>query len=233
MRDLQAIADRLVAELERKDQLREDAMVACRGILRASTGAVRTLHQGGDPSPALEEAIAAAGKLKADLAQHPDVYHEGFVNEALQELAEAGIVHAILTDKPLPGPEDLHCPAVPYALGLGDAVGELRRAALDAMRQARWQDAERMLGWMDALFDALMRIDQPVAGHVRRKQDVARGLIEKTRGDLTVTMRGRSLEASITDMLDELEQGRTPRRAKKAPAELDLDAESTYRGGKP
>ena len=231
MEDLERIAARLEGDLDRKDALREQAIPLCRGILRASTGAVRAMHQGADPADAIHGAVKEAARLAALLRDHPDVYGSGFVDEALQELAEAAVVHAILHRQPLPTPEALHCPPVAYVGGLGDAVGELRRAALDAMRRAQWAEAERLLGWMDALFDALLRFDQPVASQVRRKQDVARALIEKTRGELTVTMRGKALEDSIGTILDELEKGRRSRKgAKPAPSDLDLDAESPYGG---
>lgn len=235
MEDLDAIAARLEADMDRKDRLREQAMQQCRAILRASTGAVRAIHQGEDPGKAIEGAVRDAGKLEALLLEDPDVYGQGFVEEALQELAEAAVVHAILQRREVPAPEAIHCPPVPYLLGLGDAVGELRRAALDAMRGKRWDEAERLLRWMDTLFDVLLRFDQPMAGHVRRKQDVARSLIEKTRGELTVTMRGRALEESIGGILDELEQGKAKGKKAKPPKDLDLDAESDYasKGGKP
>lgn len=216
--------------MDRKDKLREDAVRRCRGILRASTGAVRAMHQGEDAGPAIEAAVREAGLLERALAEHPDVYGSGFVEEALQELAEAAIVHAILGKRALPSPESLHCPPLAYLLGLGDAVGELRRAALDAMRLGKWKEAEALLRWMDELFDVLMRFDQPVAGHVRRKQDVARSLVEKTRGELTVTMRGRALEESIGTILDELEKGRKGVAKKRAPPrDLDLDVESEFK----
>jgi translin len=228
--DLARIAARLEEQLDRKDRVREAAIPLCRQILRGSTGAVRAIHQGEEPSKAIQQAVRDAGQLAKLLRDHPGLLAAGFAEEALQELAEAAVVHAILAGRPLPPPEELHCPAVPYLMGLGDAVGELRRAALDAMRQQRWGDAERLLRWMDALFDALIRFDQPVAGAVRRKQDVARSLIEKTRGELTVTMRGKALEDNIGSMLDELEQGRKGRKPKRAPAkDLDLDAESSYK----
>jgi translin len=227
---LERIAARLEAEMDRKDALREQAMQRCRGILRASTGAVRTIHQGGDAAEAIRSAVKEAGELARMLEGHPEVYGAGFVEEALQELAEAAIVDAILRRIPLPPPEDLHVPPIPYVLGMGDAVGELRRSALDAMREARWRDAEEWLHAMDALFDVLLRFDQPVAGHVRRKQDVARGLVEKTRGELTVTMRGKTLEDGISGILDELEKGKKPSAKRKGAAkDLDLDAESDFR----
>lgn len=229
MDELDRLAARLEQELDRKDQLREQAMLGCRGILRASTLAVKAMHQGQDPAKAIEAATRDAGRLDALLQGHPEVYGAGFVEEALQELAEAALVHAILHGNPLPEPEELHCPTIPYLCGMGDAVGELRRAALDAMRKAEWKRAEHLLGWMDALFDTLMRFDQPVASGVRRKQDVARSLVEKTRGELTVTMRGRALEESIGGILDELEKGKKTKKPKKAGPELDLDAESDYK----
>ncbi|MCA1814381.1 MAG: hypothetical protein LC624_10600 [Halobacteriales archaeon] len=228
MQDLKRIAARLEEALDEKDALREQAIPLCRRILRASTGAVRSLHQGQDPERDLAQAVKDAAELERLLQGHADVSASGFVEEALQELAEAAVVQAILRGGKLPTPADLHCPSVAYVLGLGDAVGELRRACLDAMREGRDADAERMLGWMDALFEAILRFDQPVASHVRRKQDVARSLVEKTRGDLTVLQRGRTLEQSISGLLDELEAGKARKKAKPA-ANLDLDAESDFK----
>jgi translin len=227
VQELERIAARLERDLDEKDALREQAIPLCRRILRASTGAVRGLHQGHDPGRDIEQAVRDAAELEALLRGHADVAASGFVEEALQELAEAAVVHAILRQGQLPTPAELHCGPLAYALGLGDAVGEVRRACLDAMRQGRDADAERLLAWMDALFEAVMRFDQPVAGHVRRKQDVARSLVEKTRGELTVMQRGRTLEQSIAGLLDELEQGKGKRKAKPA-ANLDLDAESDF-----
>lgn len=214
--------------MDRKDQLREEAMKVGRGILRGSTGAVRAMHQGEDGRAAIDEAVKDAAKLEKMLEGHPEVYGAGFVEEALQELAEAALVRAILAGEPLPEPEALHCPPIPYLLGLGDTVGELRRSALDAMRRGDMARAEQLLRWMDALFDVLMRFDQPVASGVRRKQDVARGLIEKTRGELTVAMRGRALEENIGTILDDLEKKKGAKKRVAPPKDLDLEAESEF-----
>ena len=117
---------------------------------------------------------------------------------ALQEVAEAAIVHSLLKGRPLPDPAALGVTSAAYLLGLGDAVGELRRLALDAMRDGDIDGAARRLEAMEDIFDALMRFDHPDAiVPLRHKQDVARGLLERTRGELAVAAHGTALERRL------------------------------------
>ena len=141
-------------------------------------------------------------KLKSVLEDHPELYHAGFVENALQELAEAAIVHAIAKGMPLPSPREAGATDASYLLGLGDVVGELRRFALEALRRGDVAGAADHLKTMEDIFDALVRFDYPTAlVALKRKQDVARSLIEKTRGEIAVATRGKALE----DKIDRLE----------------------------
>jgi translin len=205
LRDLKAIIDEIEKELDEKDTVREVALKSCRAIGRLSVLAIKALHRGEEASRPLTEARDEASKLKSILADHPDLFHSGFVEAAQQELVEAAVGEAAIRDARLPNPKDLAVTPAAYLLGLGDAVGELRRFALESLRDADMEGATRFLEMMEAIYDELMRFDYPsglVA--VKRKQDVARGLIEKTRGELVVAIRGKELERRIDDLKGKL-----------------------------
>jgi translin len=127
------------------------------------------------------------------------------VEGALQEVSEAAIVHALLRGNTLPEPEALGVTSAAYLLGLGDAVGELRRFALDRLRDGKVDDAAGYLRMMEDIFDALLRFDHPDAiVPLRHKQDVARGLLERTRGELAVAAHGTALERRLRDLARKL-----------------------------
>lgn len=203
MKDLADIIGEIESRLDEKDEVRELALKSSRAVARLSSASIHGLHKGGDSETPLREAREEAMKLRSVLEEHPDLYHSGFVENALQELCEAAIVDAIAHGRAVPGPSELGATDASYLLGLGDAVGELRRFALEELRRGNIAAAAEFLKTMEDIFDALVRFDYPsglVA--VKRKQDVARSLIEKTRGELAVATRGRALE----EKLDRLEK---------------------------
>lgn len=198
MKDLPAILDGIESELDEKDEVRELALKSARTIARLSTSAIAGMHRGEDAGAILADAREEVLKLKGVLEDHPDLYHAGFVENAFQELCEAFLVHAILRGSRLPDPRNLGVTNEAYLLGLGDAVGELRRFALEHLRQGEVDVAGKYLGKMETIYDALMRFDYPSAlVPIKRKQDIARSLIEKTRGEVAVATRGRALEEKI------------------------------------
>jgi len=198
MKGLDRIADRIAAELDEKDRVRELALKSARAITRLAGTALRGMHRGEDPSALLGEAHAEVSKLRRLLADHPEFWHGGAVEGALQEVAEAAIVDALLRGRPIPGPERLEVTAAAYVLGLADAVGEVRRFALDRMRAGNVDAAAEYLEVMEAMFDVLLRFDHPDAIlPVRHKQDVARGLLERTRGELAVAAHSVRLEKRL------------------------------------
>jgi translin len=148
-------------------------------------------HEVGGPLSEIHEEIL---KLRSLLNDHPDLYHTGTVENALQEACEAFLVHAILEEDPLPSPKELGVPDTAYLLGMGDVVGELRRFSLEHLRRGDIKLASAYLEKMERILDALMRFDYPTAlVALRRKQDVARSLIEKTRGEVAVAARSQEL----------------------------------------
>ena len=198
MKGLDPILKRLEAELDEKDRVREAALRSARDIVRLAGAAMRGMHRDEDARESLAAARDETRRLRSTLGDHPDLWHGGAVEQALQEVSEAAIVHSLLTAKALPDPQSLGVTSPAYLLGLGDAVGELRRFALDRMRAGDVAAAGRFLEMMEDIFDALLRFDHPNAiVPLRHKQDVARGLLERTRGELAVAARSVELEKKL------------------------------------
>ncbi|NYT11706.1 MAG: translin family protein [Methanomassiliicoccales archaeon] len=201
MRNLDEIAIGIQDELDEKDTVREIAIKSSRAIIRLSGGAVHSIHKGEDASDMLATALEEAARLKSLLEVHPDIWTSGLVSDALQELAEAAIVHSIFKCERLPAPHELGIPPTPYLLGLADSIGEIRRFVLIALRRGEVDEAITYLDMMEEMFLVIMRFDYPQAlVAIRRKQDIARSLVEKTRGDITLAVSSRRLEEKIEDL---------------------------------
>ena len=207
MNRLDDLSTQIEAELDEKDTMREIALKASRTVIRMSGAAVRNIHKGEDPTELIEEAQDEVLRLKSLLRDHKDLYHSGFVEDASQEMVEAMVLHSILNDRPLPGPKDLGVTNSAYLLGMGDVVGELRRSALNKLKTGEVSRAEKYLEHMETIYNFLMRFDYPTGlVAIRRKQDIARSTIEKTRSELTLTIRTKSLEDKIVDLEKKLEK---------------------------
>ena len=118
----------------------------------------------------------------------------------MQEFVEAKVLNAIINNEEIPDPESLGVTNEGYLLGMGDVIGELRRRAVDNLRHGDMVIASKCLDEMEELYEFLMRFHYP-SGMVaiKRKQDIARGVIEKTRGEVAVSMRAHSLEKKISE----------------------------------
>lgn len=211
MSELEAIAERVRAHLEAKNQARERALALAREATRAAANAIRAIHRG-EFAPA-ERLIGAAAQAltqaEALLSQHPDILYAGFIHDAQKEYAEASITYAVIREQPLPSPEELKVSYAAYLNGLGEAAGEVRRGILDLLRQGEVGRCERLLQAMDDIYAVLVTLDYPDAmtGGLRRTTDMVRGVVERTRGDLTVAWRQRDLEQQLRDLGDKLGQG--------------------------
>ncbi|MFC1861645.1 hypothetical protein ACFLYL_05195 [Chloroflexota bacterium] len=88
-----------------------------------------------------------------------------------------------------------------YLNGLGEAVGELRRYLLDSMRHGDLSRGEELLFAMDDIYSVLVTMDFPdaITGGLRRTTDNVRGILEKTRGDLTLAFQQKNLENQLID----------------------------------
>jgi translin len=203
--NLDSYADRIRADLERKDAAREKVLPLCRELIRYASITIRAIHR-----QELNEAkrlLAEGKKVKEDLAQAVTEWEElryhGFVRDAQKEYTEANAVFALVTGEPLPDPDDLNVDYPAYLNGLGDTVGELRRYLLDSMRHGDLSHCEEMLSAMDDIYTTLVTIDFPdaVTGGLRHTTDQVRGILEKTRGDITLAVRQQELERKLTGHL--------------------------------
>jgi translin len=157
----------------------------------------------------LDEAHSLANKLRGDLAHHPDLYYAGYTQDSLKEFVEANVTCALIQNQPLLTPEELGVENATYLNGLAEVVGELRRRTLDILRHGYSQEAERLLEYMDEIYSVLVTIDYPdaITNGLRRQTDLARGIIEKTRGDVTFSLRGEDLSQAIRKLSSQLHGG--------------------------
>ncbi len=206
MQNLQATIEQIQIELDEKDAVREIALKSSRSITRLCRDIIHGIHLREDVSTLMETAEEEVLSLRSLLTEHPDLYASGYVETAFQEMAEAEILNSLLSDSPLKRPAEMGISSTAFILGMGDVIGELRRAVLDALRQGKVEDAVRLLDHMESIFAALMRFNYPDAIlAVRRKQDIARGILDKTRGDVALAIQSRALEEKMDEMNRRLE----------------------------
>lgn len=194
VKNLDHLIEDIEARLDEKDEVRELTIKSSRTIARLSGSAIQGMHRGKDVDTELQETREEILKLRSLLNDHPDLYHTGIVENAMQEACEAFLVHAILEGEGLPSPKEIGVTDTAYLLGLGDVVGELRRFSLEHLRRGDIKLSSAFLEKMERILDALMRFDYPTAlVALKRKQDIARSLIEKTRGEVAVAARSQEL----------------------------------------
>lgn len=201
MNGLDEIAEKIEGEMDEKDEVREVALKSSRSVIRLCSTAIRMIHKGGGGvNEHLDEAKEELHRLRGITKDFPALFHSGFVESAMQEYAEAVILNSIIGGQAVPGPEDLGVTNEGYLLGMGDVIGEMRRQAVDSLRHGNVERASEYLDIMEELYEFLMRFHYPSSMvAVKRKQDIARGVIEKTRGEVAVAIRTHSLEKKIAE----------------------------------
>jgi len=198
LKQIKAGAD---AALSRKQAAREVTLPISRSVIQRCANSIRATHRGEykEAHALLKEVVALLHEAEEALKNHPDLYYAGFIEDAQKEFAEASVMLAVAEGNPIPRPEDLGVGYPPYLNGLGEAVGEMRRYILDALRHDDTSRCEEILDIMDEAYTLLVTIDYPDAltRGLRRTTDMVRGVLERTRGDLTVAIRQRSLEQKL------------------------------------
>jgi len=200
--DLSDLARSIHDRLDAKNAAREHALPAARRSIRASANAIRAIHRMefdtattliGESRAALDEGLDA-------VRDHPDIRYAGYLQDAQKEYAEANLTLALVTGADLPGPQDLDVEDAAYLGGMSDAIGEGRRRLLDLLRGGEVHQAELLLRAMEEMFGVLVTMDYPdaITMNLRRATDVSRSLIEKTRGDLSIS----AVQKDLRDALD-------------------------------
>jgi translin len=198
---LETIAEKARAAFTAKDIAREQALRSSREAIRFCSEGIRAVHRGEyeDAKKKLDSARNLIQELEEVLKNHQDLFYSGFVYSAQKEYAEGRATLAIIVDGTIPDPDELNVGYAAYLNGIAEAVGELRRHTLDTMRKGETTRCEELLGAMDDIYGVLVTMDFPDAmtGGLRRTTDSTRGILEKTRGDLTLASQQWKLEKKL------------------------------------
>jgi translin len=210
MHNLDPIADRIRKSFDARTSARDSALAQTRSLTRYCANAIRAVHRD-ENTLALEnlsEARRLAEALRTQLSGYPDLYHAGYTQDALKEYSEANLAYALVNNLPLPTPEDLGLEHATYLQGMAEVPGELRRRILDILRHGYSAEAERLLACMDDIYAVLVTMDYPdaITGGLRRLTDIVRGINERTRGDVTISLRQEMLEQSLERLEKKLDR---------------------------
>ena len=198
--NLKVIFSELIENLDKLDNGREEILKKSRQIIRDCSVAIKNIHRNEDNlyQDKINKIQINLTNLQQLTAKNVGVFSK-YLKVPEQEYAEAISLHAIIKNKTLPSPSDLKINPLNYVLGLADVIGELRRFVLDNIRSSNIQDLTRILETMDEIYSDLFSVDYPsgLTQDLRQKTDKARGIIEKTRGDISITLQMNNLKACI------------------------------------
>ena len=203
MESFEAFVEEIRAQFEAKSAVRDTALRRSRTLIRHCANAIRAAHRGdaADSQDLLATAGEAAAELIGDLEPYPDLYYAGYTQDALKEYVEAAVVYVFIYGGDLPGPDDLGVEPPAYLKGVAEATSEMRRYSLDLMRQNKLERAQEIMPVMDEVYSQLMTVDFPdaITGGLRRTTDMLRGVVNRTRGDLTTAMRQEMMREALRD----------------------------------
>lgn len=199
--DLVAAVNEIIARFDSLSSARDRAVNDGRQVVRLAANAVRALHRGDDATGLLSEARSLLDEIREVTSPYPNVYWAGYVQDAMKEYAEAEITSALLSGSAIPDATTLHVEDAAWLNGLAEAASELRRDTLDALRRDDTGRAENLLAQMDAVYAVLVTVDFPdaVTSGLRRTTDQFRGVLERTRGDVTMSVRQSRLEHALRE----------------------------------
>jgi len=197
------LADKAHQDFEARHLVRENALKQTRKLTRNCANAIRAIHR--DEQESAEENMDAANSIVVNLfgslKDYPEFYFSGYTQDALKEYVEARLTINFLKNKPLPSPEEMGIEYSTYLKGMAETIGEMRRRCLDILRQGYSDEAERLLDLMDEIYSILVTIDYPdaITHGLRRQTDMVRGIIERTRADLTTSLRQQHMQQALKD----------------------------------
>ena len=216
MGNLKNILKKVKDELTKKDKVREDAHQNMRKVTSLSKQSILLMHQ--KKYAKAEEMIEGAKKtifeLQSSADEYPQIIYGGMLSAALQEYAEANIFHGLIQEERFVTPDEINMPSADYVLGLADVIGEYRRLVLDALREGDAEKGQEYLTTMEGIYIELMAMDEAymLVPGLRRKCDVARRIIEATRGDVTQEVRRKSLENYLKQFEHAQRKKRPPKK---------------------
>ncbi|MCB8918261.1 MAG: haloacid dehalogenase [Ardenticatenaceae bacterium] len=201
MSELEQIADIIRDNFEEVNTARDRAYQRSRQLTSICARAIRAIHrEEWDAAEALiAQAQEAATTMVTDVDDYPMLYYAGYTQDALKEYVEANLTYALVRDRPGQTPEALGVEYNTWLNGLAEAATELRRRILDIIRHGHSQEVERLLDRMDEIYSLLVTFDfsDSITGGLRRRTDVVRGVLERTRGDVTQSLRQAELEQAL------------------------------------
>ncbi len=204
---LAGIAAAAIDALTVRHQAREQALAVSREVIRFSANAIRAVHRGefDEARRLIEQAAGWLAETRPIRDENPEIYYAGFLSDARKEFAEANITLAVISRNDIPPPAAIDVDAPAYLNGMAEVIGELRRYILDALRRDSFEYCEEFMDVMDEIYGILVTIDFPeaVTGGLRRSTDAMRGVLERTRGDLAVSLQQRRLERRLAGLENE------------------------------
>jgi translin len=203
MNHLETIAERIRTDFVARNDARDQALRRSRELIRLCATAIRASHRDewNTARDLLAQADAVANETLQTIGPHPDLLYTGYTQDALKELVEAHVTLALASGAPVPEPETLGVAYPAYLNGVCEAASEMRRRCLDELRHGNTAEGERLLEAMDEIYDMLGTFDFPdaITGGLRRRVDQLRGVLERTRGDLTNSLRQDRLVRALHD----------------------------------
>lgn len=204
---LEDLVRRAAEELRLREQAIDEVMARARRARVQSKQAIQQIHVGSmdEAQSKLGEVAEILRVMKEFIGERAELGCFDAVRAALQEYSEARILHGIVSSGTFPTPEEVGVPIDTYMLGLGDVPGELRRQFLDALRLGDLETAEARLDTMEGIYLGLVSMEEgPLLKGLRRKMDIARGVIERTRSELTAEVGRRRLSESVKRLSEKL-----------------------------
>ena len=208
MKDLPEITNDVHQYFEEVTKVRDHVLLQARTLNRHAAQSIRATHRNEDDVACehIENGKQILNELRSELTGFPDLYYAGYTQDAIKEYVEAVITRALILNKDLPKPDELGVEYPTYMKGIAEVPGELRRRCLDILRQGYSGEAERLLTAMDEIYAILVTMDYPdaITYGLRRQTDLVRGILERTRGDITLSLREEKMKKSIQSLIDKL-----------------------------
>lgn len=208
LENIEQITENIRARFEEIDAVREKAYKQSRDVIRICANAIRAVHRAewDTAQTLIEEAEAKVANMVADTIQFPQIHYAGYTQDCLKEYVEAELTYAMIRDLPLKSPQELNVDEAAWINGLAEASTELRRRILDIIRHDHSAEAERLLDTMNEVYSLLVTFDfrDAITGGLRRRTDTVRAVLERTRGDVTTSLRQAQLENALEALEERL-----------------------------